>query len=259
VSGNILCVNRGNSIPPAKGTPEYAKYLEATVREIERTLSEKRRSHNRPDDLERMNSLELQEEKCLMQRQLLVLEKRHGRPGSKQEKDIVRPLYERYRSIKRFSVKVVCVRETNIDLPPIIEHETLEFCGDNQETSLVGRASVVNEILQNGDRLHLQVNADDERDERNDYNSMTLGELETNLRQAKDEKRRMRTVIRKFETDFQNVTGRPPQKDEKYSTTEMELAYQKYKRIKATVRLLDVLLNKRRVPALISDLNKNDD
>lgn len=79
------------------------------------------------------------------------------------------------------------------------------------------------------------------------------------MRQAKDEKRRMRAAIRKFEAEFQNVAGRPPQKDEKYSSTEMELAYQKYKRIKATVRLLDVLISKRRVPTLIQDYNKNED
>ncbi len=84
------------------------------------------------------------------------------------------------------------------------------------------------------------------------------GELEARLKQAKDEKRRMRAAIRKFENDFQNVTGRPPQKDEKYSSTEMELAYQKYKRTKATARLLDVLISKRKVPSLITDKGKSE-
>lgn len=68
----------------------------------------------------------------------------------------------------------------------------------------------------------------------------------------------MRGAIRKFEAEFQNVAGRPPQKEEKYSSTEMELAYQKYKRVKATVRLLEVLISKKKVPALITDLNRNE-
>lgn len=175
VSGNILSVNRGNSIPPTKGTPEYEKYLDSTVKEIEKTLVDKRRASNRPDDLEKMNSVELQDEKCLMQRQLLVLEKRHGRPSSKAEKDIVRPLYERYRAIKRFSVKVVCVREASIDLAPIMEHEPLELCEPANET--LSRTGAVNDVWASGDR-NQQLNTatdEDDMDERNErYNDMTL-------------------------------------------------------------------------------------
>ncbi|ODM91332.1 Protein FAM13B [Orchesella cincta] len=259
-TGNVLCVSRGNSVPPTKGTPEYAKYLESSVREIERNLGDKRRGQNRPDDLERMNSAQLQEEKCLMQRQLLVLEKRHGRPSSKQEKDIVRPLYDRYRAIKRFSIKIVSVREASIDLAPIMEHEPLELCDGLNETP--PRAAGPAELWGARDRgISVNVNEDDEREaERNEsYNEMTLCELESRQKQVKDEKRRMRAAIRKFEADFQNMAGRPPQKDEKYSSSEMELAYQKYKRIKGTVRLLEVLINKKKCPNLIQDLSKNED
>ncbi|CAL8106512.1 unnamed protein product [Orchesella dallaii] len=258
-TGNVLCVSRGNSVPPTKGTPEYAKYLESSVRDVERNLSDRRRSQNRPDDLERMNSAQLQEEKCLMQRQLLVLEKRHGRPSSKQEKDIVRPLYDRYRAIKRFSVKIVSIRDASIDLVPIMEHEPLElYDGSNEPPRVVAPA----ELWGSRDRGTVSTSAeDDARDiERNEsFNEMTLSELEGRQKQAKDEKRRMRAAIRKFEADFQNMAGRPPQKDEKYSSSEMELAYQKYKRIKGTVRLLEVLINKRKCPNLIQDMSKNED
>lgn len=176
VTSNILSVNRGNSIPPTKGTPEYAKYLEASVREIEKTLVDKRRVASRPDDLEKMSALELQDEKCLMQRQLLVLEKRHGRPSSKQEKDIVRPLYDRYRAIKRCSVKVVCVREAALDLAPIMEGETLEFSDETQETP-APRATVASDVWMAGDREQLAVGSDADvgEAERNEsYNEMTL-------------------------------------------------------------------------------------
>lgn len=174
VSGNILSVNKGNSIPPVKGSPEYAKYLEGTVKEIEKTLSDKRRTSNRPEDLEQMTALELQDEKCVMQRQLLVLEKRHGRPSSKAEKDIVRPLYERYRAIKRCSVKIVCVRENSIDLAPIMEHEPLELCEPTNDS--ISRAAVATEVWASADRRQLVVNAeeDDGVDRNEIFNDMTL-------------------------------------------------------------------------------------
>ena len=84
-------------------------------------------------------------------------------------------------------------------------------------------------------------------------------ELESKQISAKDEKRRLRTLLRKFEAEFQNATGRPPQKDEKYSSVEMESIYQKYKRCRATVRLLDVLITKRKYPQLLVDINKIED
>lgn len=88
-----------------------------------------------------------------------------------------------------------------------------------------------------------------------DYRS----ELESRQSLAKDEKRRLRSVLRKFEADFQSATGRPPLKDEKYSSAEMENIYQKYKRCRATVRLLDVLITKRKYPQLLVDMNKIED
>lgn len=81
--------------------------------------------------------------------------------------------------------------------------------------------------------------------------------MEASLRMAKEEKRRLRVLLRKFETDFQAATGRPPQKEEKYSNVETEAAYQKYKRCRATIRLLDVLIAKQKYPQLLGD-NQNE-
>lgn len=81
-------------------------------------------------------------------------------------------------------------------------------------------------------------------------------ELELRQRQAKEEKRKLRSRLKKFEVDFQTTTGRPPQKEEKYYSAEMELEYQKYKRLRATLRLLEVLITKRNFPQLN---NKRED
>lgn len=45
------------------------------------------------------------EEKVSIQKALLYLESIHGRPNSKEDRDIVRPFYDRYRILKRMVVK----------------------------------------------------------------------------------------------------------------------------------------------------------
>ena len=44
-------------------------------------------------------------EKLALQKALLCLEERHGRPAQKRDRDLVRPLYERYRLVKRLAIK----------------------------------------------------------------------------------------------------------------------------------------------------------
>lgn len=45
------------------------------------------------------------EEKTAMQKALLYLESLHGRPSAKEERDLVRPLYDKYRTLKRLISK----------------------------------------------------------------------------------------------------------------------------------------------------------
>ena len=48
-----------------------------------------------------MSAEQIQEEKIAVQKALLNFESTHGRPSTKAEKELMRPLYDRYRSIKR--------------------------------------------------------------------------------------------------------------------------------------------------------------
>jgi hypothetical protein len=101
--------------------------MEATVIEVERNLQDSRKNQNRPEDPFVMSQAELILEKSTMQKQLLMLEKRHGRPDTKEEKDVVRSLYDRYRIVKRISCRATTVKENSLDLAPILEHETLQL------------------------------------------------------------------------------------------------------------------------------------
>lgn len=199
-------------------TVSPVKTLKQTVQDIE---ADTYRS------LDSMNQSQLQEEKSKMQKHLLMLEKRHGRPTTKEDKDIVRNLYERYRYLKR--VTKGNVKEA-MDLVPILEHETLEI----NESEAVAALSIVEFKRKNV-----------VEEDFTDFNSMELPALENRRRQEKDEQRKIKHKLKQFESDFQSSTGRPPQKDEKYSSPEMESAYLRYKRTRSTLRLLDVLIAKK--------------
>lgn len=63
--------------------------------EIQHTLSEKRVAVGRPESLDAMTSEQIFDEKLALQKALLRFEALHGRPDSKAERDIVRPVYDR--------------------------------------------------------------------------------------------------------------------------------------------------------------------
>lgn len=75
--------------------------IEETVAEVERRLKDKRQSADRPESIDDMTPEQQADEKLAMQKSLLMLEKICGRATSKQDREIVRPLYDRYRQLKR--------------------------------------------------------------------------------------------------------------------------------------------------------------
>jgi hypothetical protein len=70
--------------------------ISVMMKEIERTIEEKRILANRPEMLEDMSSEQISEEKLTLQKSLLRFEAIYGRPTSRAERDIVRPVYERF-------------------------------------------------------------------------------------------------------------------------------------------------------------------
>ena len=62
--------------------------------------------------IENLSPEEVVEEKCVMQKALLGLEAAYGRPESKDERELVRGLYDRYRALKRALLRHAPVRQT---------------------------------------------------------------------------------------------------------------------------------------------------
>lgn len=99
-----------------------ANSMSEMVMEVERRLADKRFKYNRPEDMEDLTYEQLLDEKTAVQKALLHIENTFGRPVSKEDRSIVRPLYDKYRTLKRqliragavsifFSV-VYCIRLT---------------------------------------------------------------------------------------------------------------------------------------------------
>ena len=77
----------------------------STLRQVEERLRDKRNACGRPISVSDMTTTELQEEKTALQKALLYYESLHGRPTSREDRELARPLYDRYRMVKRSVVR----------------------------------------------------------------------------------------------------------------------------------------------------------
>ncbi|XP_056017820.1 protein FAM13B-like isoform X2 [Ostrea edulis] len=108
--------------------PELPPTMEQTLNIILLKLDEKRRDAKRPEDVDIMNSDQVLDEKLAVQKALLHFENLHGRPKTRDEKDLMRPLYDRYRKIKRLLSKPNSPREKK-ELQTVPEDEPIELEG----------------------------------------------------------------------------------------------------------------------------------
>lgn len=64
-------------------------------------LRDSREVDGRPQELAQMTAQEMQDEKPALQKALLYYESVHGRPNTRETRELARPLYDRYRQVKR--------------------------------------------------------------------------------------------------------------------------------------------------------------
>lgn len=108
--------------------PDIPPSMEQTLNIILLKLGDKRRDAKRPEDVDMMNSDQILDEKLAVQKALLHFENLHGRPKTREEKDLMRPLYDRYRKIKRLLSKPNSPREKK-ELQTVPEDRPIEFEG----------------------------------------------------------------------------------------------------------------------------------
>lgn len=200
-----------------------------------------------------MTSDQLISEKSSVQRALLYFESIYGRPGTTDERDAARPLYDRYRMLKRLVNRNNSISGAIPELPTILENEALALSGivtpstdfsppslhsaiqspsdSSTSTSLdanqaiISSAQVTTTTFQENFQLH----------------SMSVRELHSHFDKVREEKKQLRRTIKEFEHNFEELNGRKMLKSDR---TLMDETYTLYKEKKAKLRLLDALVKK---------------
>merc|ERR1712142_400011 len=220
---------------------------------IEKKLEESRASKLRPFDLDFMSLEQIFDEKLEIQTLLLEFEKVHGHPETKEEKEAMKDLYERYRNVKRLARRSSSARsrETATDLTPIPEDEaislTLASPANRIILSIPTSHSITTNRLIDDDTMQVSkhdmdlpdiehVNREDEH-----WHSMSREELVDIQRRVREEKKQLRRTVKEFEETFKTKTGRKLQKDDREP---FEKTYQLYKTTKSKLKLIDALLSK---------------
>uniref|UniRef100_A0A669C078 FAM13A-like domain-containing protein n=1 Tax=Oreochromis niloticus TaxID=8128 RepID=A0A669C078_ORENI len=186
-------------------------------------------------------------EKITLQKCLLYFESLHGRPGTKQEKNLVKPLYDRYQMIKH----LLCASPT---ISTIVRHahtcrvlagtSAAAFSYEEEDGSDEDCVSsmAVDELPVPPPRRSARPAAGEE-DSDWDSDSAFVSPLDE-VKATRAEKKARRKVLKEFEDEFYRQTGRICQKEDR---TPMKEEYQEYKQLKAKLRLLEVLLSKQEV------------
>ncbi|KAM6224972.1 protein FAM13B [Rhynchocyon petersi] len=238
---------------------------EATLELILKRLKEKRVERCLPEDIKKMTKDHLVEEKTSLQKSLLYYESQHGRPVTREERHIVKPLYDRYRLVKQMLTRVSITpvlgspstKRRGQMLQPIIEGETAHFFEEIKEEDEdgVSLSSELSDILktavqsqsfsnslensesdveENQEKLALDLRLSSTR-------AASMPELLEQLWKARAEKKKLRKTLREFEEAFYQQNGRNVQKEDRVPVLE---EYKEYKKIKAKLRLLEVLISK---------------
>ncbi|XP_021116730.1 protein FAM13A isoform X3 [Heterocephalus glaber] len=248
--------------------------VEVTLESIQRKLQEKRAESSRPEDIKDMTKDQIANEKVALQKALLYYESIHGRPVTKTERQVMKPLYDRYRLVKQILSRVNTIpiigspssKRRSPLLQPIIEGETASFFKEIKEeeegSEDDGSAKPDVTVTLKTDfsaRCFLDQFEDDAdgfispMDDKipskcsqdtglSNLHAASIPELLEHLQEMREEKKRIRKKLRDFEDNFFRQNGRNVQKEDRTPMTE---EYNEYKHIKAKLRLLEVLISKR--------------
>uniref|UniRef100_A0A8C4IC08 Rho-GAP domain-containing protein n=1 Tax=Dicentrarchus labrax TaxID=13489 RepID=A0A8C4IC08_DICLA len=249
---------------------------EETLELIQCRVKGKRQEDGWPDDIKKMTKEQLSCEKTVLQKNLLHYEGLHGRPVTREERLVVKPLYDRYRLVKQMLTRVSITPVTmspsskrrTQTLQPIIEGETAHFWEEikEEEEDDSGGEMQSSEVIMAVDLVtptDRPVRSQNQPDQQSDCpmtakleegsgrlaldlrlsssNASSMPELLEQLWKARAEKKKLRKTIRAFEEDFYQHNGRNVQKEDRVPMLE---EYREYKRIKAKLRLLEVLISK---------------
>ncbi|CAL8353265.1 unnamed protein product [Boreogadus saida] len=251
-----LTRQRSNTLPKSFGSqldkrsPQEKAPLppaESTLEVVMGKLQEKREEVGRPEDIKDMTREQIGTEKLALQKALLYYESIHGRPVTKNERQTMKPLYDRYRLVKQ----ILC-RASSI--PVIEEEDGSEEDGDSKPSFPVSdrpnpsMLGFLDQLEEEADGFISPV--DDLSPSRSTTHDMRLSNLHSanmqelleQLQETREEKKRIRKNLREYEDQFFRENGRNVQKEDR---SPLAVEYNEYKHVKAKLKLLEVLISKR--------------
>uniref|UniRef100_H3B290 Family with sequence similarity 13 member B n=1 Tax=Latimeria chalumnae TaxID=7897 RepID=H3B290_LATCH len=266
---NTLPKSFGSSLEHDNLEDEHGKEKkptkEDTLELILQRLKEKRAETEIPEDVKKMTKDQLATEKVALQKNLRYYESIHGRPVTREERHTVRPLYDRYRLVKQMLTRASIIpiigspstKRRGQILQPIIEGETAHFFEEikEEEEDNISPSTDLTITLKVPCQTE-EVSAQMEKPEPDDReesgklvmdlrlsssHASSMPELLEQFWKAKAEKKKLRKTLKDFEEEFYQQNGRNVQKEDR---TPMVEEYREYKRVKAKLRLLEVLISK---------------
>ncbi|EMP29349.1 Protein FAM13A [Chelonia mydas] len=220
--------------------------VEVTLDSIQKKLQEKRAETNRPEDIKDMTRDEIAAEKVALQKALLYYESIHGRPVTKNERQVMKPLYDRYRLVKQILSRANTIpvigspssKRRSPLLQPIIEGETASFFkeikeeeeGSDEDSSVKPDFTVT---------LKPDFSVRSFLDQLEDEADGFISPVDDKMPSKSSQDLGLSTL---------HAASINVQKEDR---TPMAEEYNEYKQIKAKLRLLEVLISKRDISSKI--------
>lgn len=197
-----------------------------TLSLVQRELDVKRTTNGRPSGLDLMTRDQIMQEKIDLQKALLRFEAVHGRPTCKEDRDVVRPLYDRYRSVKRIVSRAPSSSEVDhsaSELPPIMEHAILTITTQPPVTRDVKRNDKYKMAASSAPQAPDLETCDDMQER--SLHELPIAELSELLHQIRLEKRRLRRIIKQFEDTFLKDMGRKAERGDRGDVAQVYARY----------------------------------
>jgi len=200
--------------------------LESCVNRISNSMTSLRQKSNRPEDLTLMTIDEIKDEKNDLQRLLLEFESTEGRPKTKVEREVVRAIYDRYRTVKRLLAHT---------LSPTIPNHIKQFRKPHSDDALNEERDCLNSTKENKKLQEIKAQVS---------GSSGVTELNKQLNEAKHLKKKLRRKIRDFEKEFKIENGKPPNHSD---LVVIATEYSEYREVRSKLRLLEALIEKEKM------------
>ncbi|XP_044001811.1 protein FAM13A isoform X2 [Aphidius gifuensis] len=263
---SLQCKLKNNNNNNNNGSEKSnALLMEEMVKDMEKKLTDKRLKLNRNKNIEEYNYDELLDEKTSLQKALLQIESIFGRAVSKEDRIVVRPLYDRYRTLKRLLIRASSSKHKDSisELATILEHEAMDFTSSsssslviNDENKQQQQQVTLNDCIDSSSLFTTDSDSQQSSSEESRgiaavvvtsgtseiLHSMPYDDLIAQKIIIREEKKRLRRSLKEFEMEFELKTGRKMQKDDRGK--QIQIIYESYKQTKGKLRLIEALIAK---------------